>query len=72
MTLDGATAKHMPLINVLGGVRNELPVLFEIKDCTVAICMLFPGGIPCSPRGTNFQMAFFLATVDVSSKVNWV
>ena len=24
----------MPLINVLGGVPNELPVLLEIKDCT--------------------------------------
>ena len=31
---DGTTVKHMPLINVLGGVPNELPVLFEIKDCT--------------------------------------
>jgi hypothetical protein len=31
MMPDGATAKHMSLINVLGGVPNELPVLFEIK-----------------------------------------
>jgi hypothetical protein len=34
MMPDGATVKHVPLINVLGGVPNELPVLFEIKDCT--------------------------------------
>ena len=34
MILDGATVKHMSLINVLGGVSNELPVLFGIKDGT--------------------------------------
>ena len=34
MMSDGATVKHYPLVNVLGGVPNALPVMLEIADCT--------------------------------------
>ena len=34
MMLDGAILKRIPLIRVVGGVPNELPVLFGIEDRT--------------------------------------
>ena len=38
----------------------------------LAICMPLPGGNACCPGATNLNMAYFLSTVDVSSKENWV
>jgi hypothetical protein len=31
---DGATVFNVPFVNVLGGVPNDIPVMFEIADCT--------------------------------------
>ena len=34
MMSDGATVLHIPLVNVLAGLPNVLPVMLEIADCT--------------------------------------
>jgi hypothetical protein len=79
---DGATVHHVPLVNILTGVPNQLPVLNEIADCTEHMSeggtkdglflagLMLPHALKHGKR--NFYLFFFIRSPFTSIKIIFI